>query len=88
MLPAECFAGLFYSQVSRSEWREQGRFVEGGGMEGGIYVCATEKEREGQQEKGGAVYVWTCLHATVVRNGQWIEWPVIVARDGRKRQYQ
>ena len=24
---------------------------------GGIYVCVTEKEREGQQEKGGAVYV-------------------------------
>ena len=24
---------------------------------GGIYVCVTEKEREGQQEKGSAVYV-------------------------------
>ena len=28
----------------------------GGGGGGGIYVCVTEKEREGQQEKGSAVY--------------------------------
>ena len=48
------------------QWHgERERFVGGGGGGGGrIYVCVTEKEREGQQEKGSAVYVWTCLRAT------------------------
>ena len=31
--------------------------LRGGGRGGGIYVCVTEKEMEGQQEKESAVYV-------------------------------
>ena len=47
------------TRVGASDWgsvKGMLREICGGGG-GGIYVCVTEKEREGQKEKGSAVYV-------------------------------
>ena len=45
--------------MGASDWgsvKGTGEICRGGGG-GGRFMCVTEKEREGQQEKGSAVYV-------------------------------
>ena len=60
------------------------RFVGGGGGGEAEFMCVTEKEREGQQDKGSAVYVWTCLYATGWEMVSGLNDCYYVARVGRK----
>ena len=62
LIPVQCVLVvsqlLQMTRVGASDWGsvKGTRDLLGGGG-GRIYVCVTEKEREGQQEKGNAVYV-------------------------------
>ena len=55
--------------MGASDWgcRERERFVErgGGGGGGGIYMCVTDKEREGQQERLKLVKGVQCMRECV-----------------------
>ena len=60
--------------MGASDWGSAGEICWGGGGGGGIYVCVTEKEREGRQETERKGVQCMCeRHCHWMRNGQWIE---------------